>query len=473
MTASQLDAISDGDGQAIELRGVNKEYRLYGSRVDQALDVTGLARWMFWRKPEFRLFRALQGIDLRIAHGERVGVIGRNGAGKTTLLKLVSGNFTPSQGTVQVNGSVQALMQVGMGFHDEFSGRENIHASLQYSGLSESARDVAVRDIVDFVELGEFLDQPIKTYSLGMRARLQFAAATAVQPDILIIDEVLGAGDAYFAGKSSMRMKKLTSSGCTLLLVSHAMDQVLQFCSRAIWIEEGRIAMDGPAIDVVRAYEEFTFEMRARDLNGANASQKAEPATTQSKTAALSRGANWQREGDASLLGLHGANDTQTPARDGISRWQGLGGLEISAVSVRSAGEPVNVVVEGEDLEIAIEAVAQADGDYPYQFVVLLFTEDGRPLTRHVSAHERANLRTGARIEARMRYDTVLLGVGRYVFSVAIYRDGVPRERASAAWYDLLSRSFQFEVTGPDEGDPSLFRHPATWKLQSPESAEV
>ncbi|MGI8527815.1 MAG: ABC transporter ATP-binding protein, partial [Pseudolabrys sp.] len=250
--------------RAILLEGVRKEYKLYDSIGEQTLDVLGLSPLRFWRRPKFRIFPALDGIDLDIKRGERVGIIGRNGAGKTTLLKLITGNFAPTHGAVSVNGDVQALMSTGVGFHADFTGAENIRASLMYNGLPGAEIEAAFDDIVEFCELGDFLNQPVKTYSLGMRARLQFATATAIKPDILIVDEVLGAGDAYFSAKSMVRMQKLAQSGCTLLLVSHAMNQVLAFCDRAVWIDEGRVRTDGAVRKVVGEYEVY---MRAMSEN--------------------------------------------------------------------------------------------------------------------------------------------------------------------------------------------------------------
>lgn len=244
----------------IEARGVAKAYTLYPNATAQAADLLGLNRLFKWRKTEFPEHLALHGIDLALARGERVGIIGRNGSGKTTLLKLISGMIAPSAGTIQVNGRVQALMQVGVGFHPDYSGLENIRASLLYTGLAPSELKAAEADIIEFCELGEFLAQPLKTYSLGMQARLQFACATAIKPEILIVDEILGAGDAYFSVKSNLRMQRLTKSGCTLLLVSHSMAQVLQFCERAIWIDGGKVRMAGTAKAVVKQYEEFMYD---------------------------------------------------------------------------------------------------------------------------------------------------------------------------------------------------------------------
>src|SRR5262249_37487492 len=157
------------------------------------------------------------------------------------LLKLITGNVDPTEGVIAVHGSVQALLQAGTGMHPEFTGYENIEAALTYQGLSKAEIRDAVTDIADFTKLGRFLDQPFKTYSTGMQARLAFAAATVVRPDILIVDELLGVGDGYFLSKSTERMRKLIDSGASVLLVSHAMDQIVRFCDQAIWIDRGQI----------------------------------------------------------------------------------------------------------------------------------------------------------------------------------------------------------------------------------------
>src|ERR1700733_3705226 len=185
---------------AIVFEAVTKRYRLGGGARERLLDAFGVSR--FGRKRERQEFLALDDVSFRIERGRRVGLIGRNGAGKTTLLKLISGNFRPSVGRVAVSGSVQALMTMGQGFHPDYTGRENIQASLHYNGLSQAEVAEAFEEVVDFCELGPFLEQPFKTYSSEMRSRLMFAAATGIRPDILCIDKVLGSGDAYFLAKS-------------------------------------------------------------------------------------------------------------------------------------------------------------------------------------------------------------------------------------------------------------------------------
>jgi lipopolysaccharide transport system ATP-binding protein len=256
---------------AITLTGLGKNYSLYNRPTDRVLDAFGLLRLFPWRKKDLRLFWALRGVSLRVQKGERLGLIGRNGAGKSTLLKLISGIVQPTEGQIIVNGSIQALMEMGTAFHPEFTGRENIHASLAYQGYSAHETAGHEEDIEDFVELGPFMDQPVKTYSAGMYARLAFAVSTAIRPDILIVDEILGAGDAYFARKCADRMKRLTQdSGATLLFVSHDISSVQQMCDRAIWIDRGQIIMDGAPLDVGKAYYAETLRLEEERLTRHN-----------------------------------------------------------------------------------------------------------------------------------------------------------------------------------------------------------
>lgn len=254
---------------AIKIENLGKMYKLYRKPSDKVMDAFGLN---FWRKDYYQEFWALRGLDLEINRGERVGLVGNNGAGKSTLLKTVIGNVSPTEGRVSINGNLQALMELGTGFHPEFTGRENIRASLAYQGLATSQIKLIEEEIIDFSELEDFIDQPIRTYSAGMNARLAFSTATAIVPDILIIDEVLGAGDAYFAGKSVERMRRLTEdSGATVLFVSHDLNSVLQLCDRVIWIDRGKIKREGDPLEVIKEYtatvrKREEYRLRARDL---------------------------------------------------------------------------------------------------------------------------------------------------------------------------------------------------------------
>lgn len=259
---------------SVKAEHLGKMYRLYRHPRDKILDAFGLN---FWRKEYFQEFWAIRNLHLEIKKGERLGIIGRNGAGKSTLLKIIIGNVSPTEGTIAVTGRIQALMELGTGFHPEFTGRQNITAALSYQGFSQQQIAEKEEEIIDFAELDEFIDQPLKTYSAGMYARLAFSTATTVEPDVLIIDEVLGAGDAYFAGKCFDRMKRLTQdSGATVLFVSHDMSSVEMLCNRCLWIERGSKKMEGPVLDVTKAYAQEVRERTSQRVKAKNALMSAQ-----------------------------------------------------------------------------------------------------------------------------------------------------------------------------------------------------
>ena len=439
--------------EAIALRGVTKRYRLYGSALQMAADQLGYYRLRFWRRPPaFQEFEALCGITLDVRHGERVGLIGRNGAGKTTLLKLLTRNFAPTAGEVRVDGTVQALMQIGLGFHPEFTGYDNIRSALVYNGLSGENLAAAIEEIVDFAELGDFLHQPMKTYSLGMTTRLQFAAATAIRPDILVVDEILGAGDSYFSTKSAHRMRKLTSSGCTLLLVSHSTDQILQFCERAVWLEKGRVESDGKALDVVRAYEEFVERMRHRQhlQEPAGPAQAGDFATPQ-----------WQQE--AMAAALVGETESLT-----VSRWPGEEGLKIVRVSLTDgAGTERLVFAQGQSIRFVVTVVAERPGTYPVRFALLLMTVSGVGVARMLSPQFEVVASDRSEYEFCVELANNPFTAQELVFSIGAFRIFEPTDPQSAVRYDLLSRSFKFRITGGIPNDPGVVFLSGKWSASA------
>jgi lipopolysaccharide transport system ATP-binding protein len=237
---------------AIRLQQVAKRYELFARPQDR------LKQLLFGRWRDYgERFSALQSLNLDIAHGEIVGVIGRNGAGKSTLLQLICGTLTPSEGQVEVGGRIAALLELGAGFNPDFSGRENVYLNAAILGLSRAEVDAKFEDIAAFSGIGDFLDHPVKTYSSGMYIRLAFSVAIHIDPQILIIDEALSVGDGIFARKSFERIMQLKEAGKTILFCSHSMYQVEALCTRAIWLERGELRRDGKPADVVAAYTDF------------------------------------------------------------------------------------------------------------------------------------------------------------------------------------------------------------------------
>jgi len=200
-------------------------------------------------------FWALRHINLEVKHGEIYGVLGRNGAGKSTLLKVISRVLTPIEGRVWTKGNISPLLQLGAGFHPELTGRENIYLNATLLGHSRSEVDEKLADIIKFAAIGNFIDAPLRTYSSGMQARLGFSVASAWQPEILILDEVLSVGDLAFQAKCYERMTKFRDSGATVLMVSHSVDRVRELCSRTLWLDHGEIKLMGQADEVCDVYE--------------------------------------------------------------------------------------------------------------------------------------------------------------------------------------------------------------------------
>lgn len=238
---------------AISVRGLSKSYRLFGRRSQLQTLKSALLRRELKLDPESSV-QALRGLTFDIARGEAFGVIGRNGSGKSTLLKIISGILKPTEGLVSVNGRVSALIELGAGFHPEISGRENIFINGIMLGLSKKEVEKRFDRIVEFSGIAEFLDQPVKTYSSGMYVRLGFAVAVHVDPEILLIDEVLSVGDEEFSQKCISKIQEMKARGTTLVFVTHQLPLVRELCDRAIWIDKGTVAAIGDPARVVDAY---------------------------------------------------------------------------------------------------------------------------------------------------------------------------------------------------------------------------
>ncbi|MBC8427081.1 MAG: ABC transporter ATP-binding protein [Deltaproteobacteria bacterium] len=235
---------------AIEAKNIAKAYRLYRKPVDRLKEA-------LFRRPFHESFESLRDVSFSIAVGDSIGIVGENGAGKTTLFKILAGTSTPSSGEVIVNGRVTALLELGTGFHPEFSGRQNIYLNASLLGLSQSEIKEKEPKIIGFAEIGPFIDRPIKTYSTGMVMRLAFSIATSVDPDMLIIDEALSVGDQYFQQKCIDKMLSFREQGKTILFCSHSMHLVNKLCNKAIWLNKGSIQKQGIATRITSAYADF------------------------------------------------------------------------------------------------------------------------------------------------------------------------------------------------------------------------
>ncbi len=246
-------------GGAIRVEHVSKIYRVYASPAERLKRLVG-------RRGRYLDFAALDDVSFSVTPGEAVGIIGENGAGKSTLLKVVAGTTAPTSGTVEVEGTVASILELGAAFHPEFTGRENAVLYGALLGLGREEVEERLERILAFAELGEFIDHPVKSYSTGMAMRLAFAVATHLDPRILVIDEALAVGDGYFQKKCIHRLLEIKAAGTTILFCSHSMFYVTSFCDRALWLRQGRLERDGSAQEVVPEYEEFLLARGRRTL---------------------------------------------------------------------------------------------------------------------------------------------------------------------------------------------------------------
>lgn len=238
---------------SIKVTNVSKRFRLtLGSSFLASMIVDRMRR----RGPRVREHWALKNVSLEIAAGDSVGIIGNNGSGKTTLLSLIARTMYPTSGTVEVHGRVGSLLELGAGFHPDLTGIENIYLNAALLGLQRAEVEERLESIIEFADVGQYVDAPLSTYSSGMYARLGFAVIAHIDPDILLIDEVFAVGDATFTEKSERTIRRFLERGCTFLLVSHGIEQVQRTCKKAAWIDQGQLMAFGPADEVCRRYLE-------------------------------------------------------------------------------------------------------------------------------------------------------------------------------------------------------------------------
>ncbi|WP_240126959.1 ABC transporter ATP-binding protein [Thermomonas alba] len=404
---------------AIAAHGIGKRYAAYAKPWQRLLELLdGRARGQaFW---------ALRDLDLQVRRGESVGIIGRNGSGKSTLLQLLAGTLPPTTGTLQVQGRVAALLELGSGFNPEFTGVENVMLNAALHGLSRAQIEQRLPDILAFADIGAFAQQPVRTYSSGMLVRLAFAVLAHVDADILLIDEALAVGDVFFAQKCMRFLREFQQRG-TLLLVSHDTAAVNALCARALWLEQGRLRMDGPAREVGEAYLESQI-----------AAREGVP-EDRPRLAVTSAHVALERDVREDLL-LRSAlrNDIQVPVFDPARDVGfGEGSARLCDVALRDAqGRRLATVVGGE--LVTLDIVAEALAPLPSPIVgfylkdrlgQLLFGDNTYLTTAEAPLHVPA----GARYRARFTFRMPRLQAGEYVFAIGLSR-GTQAEHIVQYW---------------------------------------
>ena len=247
---------------SIEISNLSKCYQIYDKPRDRLIQMLARKDRQF-----FREFWALRDISFSVKRGETVGIIGRNGSGKSTLLQMICGTVSPTSGMIKTTGRVAALLELGAGFNTEFTGRENVFLNAAILGVPKSEMVTRMEEVLEFSELGDFLDQPVKTYSSGMYSRLAFSIAINVDPEILIVDEALAVGDARFVAKCMRRIKDIQSKGATILFVSHDVGSVRTLCDRAVWLDKGCLIEEGDVFPVTGRFMEFLFKDEESEEN--------------------------------------------------------------------------------------------------------------------------------------------------------------------------------------------------------------
>lgn len=351
---------------AVKVNSLSKFYEIYSSPRDRLKQfiLPAIKRLLGLKvRAYFKEFWALSEVSFELRKGETIGIIGRNGSGKSTLLQMICGTLSPTSGIVETRGRVAALLELGSGFNPEFTGRENIYMNASVLGLTNAEIDKRFDDIVEFADIGDFIEQPVKTYSSGMYVRLAFAVIAHVDADILVIDEALAVGDVFFTQKCMRFLRKFMETG-TVLFVSHDTPSVTSLCTRVLWIDGGRVVQQGMPKDVCEAYLEATYEAKqGKGINRPKA-QEVKNTVTIDKTASE----------NVNNPNGPGNNDIHVSDFNSEARSFGKGGATISKVLLTDEhGLPKNWIVGGEYVSLRIVAQANVDID---SLIIGFFVKD-------------------------------------------------------------------------------------------------
>lgn len=343
---------------AIKAEGLSKCYQIYNQPHDRLKQsIYPRLQRLSGKQPKqyFREFWALKDVSFEIERGETVGIIGRNGSGKSTLLQMICGTLNPTDGNIQSKGRIAALLELGSGFNPEFTGRENVHMNAALLGLSREQTHARFDDIIAFADIGDFIEQPVKTYSSGMMVRLAFAVIAHVDADILVVDEALAVGDAFFTQKCMRFLRSFMKTG-TVLFVSHDTASVTSLCTKAIWIEQGKVLQQGTPKDVCENYLEAFYEAH----QGKGTTTRIKPPRPRHSMA----GVKDQRQELINASNLR--NDIQLFDFDTEAPSFGKGEAQIVSVQFLDLhGHPLKWIVGGEDVILRVDVVAHSPLDSP------------------------------------------------------------------------------------------------------------
>jgi len=408
----------------IKLEGVSKYFQIYDKPHHRLMQ--GLFRG---KKQFYKEFRALEEISFEVKKGETVGIIGRNGAGKSTLLQIICGTMTPTLGTVNINGRIAALLELGSGFNPEFTGRENVFMNGAILGLTKAEIEDRFHEIATFADIGDFIDQPVKTYSSGMYVRLAFAVIAHVDADILIIDEALSVGDAFFTQKCMRFLRRFMSQG-TLLFVSHDNSAITNLCERAVWLDKGKVRIAADAKTVCEKYFEGLYADQQSVQNNSNQTTELTELETKKDIS--------QEFVDGRLAFINSTqyrNDIKLFEFDPDAENFGAGGVEISDVALcNEQGEKLSWVVGGEVASLLVTAEAKEKLGSP---IIGFFVKDrlGQILFGdNTCLIGTDSVSSGDEFSARFTFRFPLLPVGDYSITVSV-ANGTQSDHTQHVWF--------------------------------------
>jgi lipopolysaccharide transport system ATP-binding protein len=431
--SSDAAAHSAGDVAAISVSGLGKCYQLYDKPVHRMLQSLIGEKRRFYRE-----FWALRALDLDIARGETLGIVGRNGSGKSTLLQLIAGTLKATEGSLRIHGKVAALLELGSGFNPEFSGRDNVYLNASIMGLSRSQTDVRIADILAYADIGEFVDQPIRSYSTGMIMRLAFAVIVHVDADVLIIDEALAVGDAFFMQKCMRFLREFRKRG-TLLIVSHDAGAITGLCDRALWLEQGQMRGLGDTRTVMNAYLEASL------LDRQSTAGTTAPGAPFTRRSGLPR----RRPDPRSDLidRSHLRNDIKVlPFNPETPSFGDLGARVTDVALCDESGRPLAHLVGGETVILEVSMVADvAVGSAILGFYLkdrlgqLLFGDN-----TFLDHPQGFSVEAGETFRARFEFDMPRLSPGDYFVTVGL-SEGTQEEHVIQHW---IHEALKFTATG-------------------------
>ena len=403
----------------IEVKDVTKSFKVYLDKGSQLKE-----RLLFRKRSRYEERKVLRGISFSVKKGEAIGLIGHNGCGKSTTLKLLTRIMYPDSGSIKMQGRVSSLIELGAGFHPDMSGRENIYTNAAIFGLNKKEIDSRIQSIIDFSELKDFIDNPVRTYSSGMYMRLAFSVAINVDADILLIDEILAVGDANFQSKCFNKLREIKSHGTTIVIVSHSLGQIEQICDRSIWIHDGLIKAEGPPKEIDLEYLDY-MSRKIQDRN-----KKSEEAA-----------------------------DTEEPAENKEGKRWGSGEARIKRIrSFASDGTEQSVFRVGEDIRLTVDYTVKK----PVQDAVIgfgIFDMNGVQCygtnTRIDKLPELTLTKDGT---AEITMKNVQLLSGEYMIDIAIEQgEGIP--------VDYYRQAYKIQMLSA-YGDAGIARVDHTWNLQ-------